>query len=168
MNNWFTTKVKYTKQLEDGTFKRVVEPYLLSAMTFSDAEARIYEEVGSFIRGEFQVTAISRTEIHDIFRYDDSDVWYTCKIKFESAMEDEKSKKITQTILVSAFSVKNATERLKESLAGMVVDFIITGVNVSPLVDIFPYKEELDVEISRVAQTPEDYVTSEEAIDELP
>ncbi|HRP53378.1 MAG TPA: DUF4494 family protein, partial [Fluviicola sp.] len=47
MNNWFTTKVKYTKQLEDGSFKRVSEPYLVAAMTFTDAEARIYEELGS-------------------------------------------------------------------------------------------------------------------------
>jgi hypothetical protein len=56
MNSWFTVKVKYTKQLENGTFKRVSEPYLLAAMTFTDAEARIYEELGSSIRGEFQVT----------------------------------------------------------------------------------------------------------------
>ena len=66
MNSWFTVKVKYTKQLENGTFKRVSEPYLLAAMTFTDAEARIYEELGSSIRGEFQVTGIARTDLHDI------------------------------------------------------------------------------------------------------
>ena len=38
MNNWFTVKVKYTKQLDDGQFKRVTEPYLLAAMTFTDAD----------------------------------------------------------------------------------------------------------------------------------
>ena len=63
MNNWFTVKVKYKKQLENGTFKRVSEPYLLAAMTFTDAEARIYEELGSIIRGEFNVVGITRTEI---------------------------------------------------------------------------------------------------------
>ncbi len=66
MNSWFTVKVKYTKQLDNGTFKRVSEPYLLAAMTFTDAEARIYEELGALIRGEFIVTGISRTDIHDI------------------------------------------------------------------------------------------------------
>jgi hypothetical protein len=151
MNNWFTVKVKYTKMLENGTFKRVVEPYLLTAMTFSDAETRIYEELGTIVRGEFSVTAISRTDIHDIFHYEDSDVWYTCKIKFDSSTEEGKSKKVSQTILVSAHSVKDATERLKESLATMMVDYVITGVVVSPLVDIFPYREELDKEISRTA-----------------
>ena len=69
MNSWFTVKVKYTKQLENGSFKRVSEPYLLAAMTFTDAEARIYEELGTTIRGEFQVTGIARTDLHDIFKY---------------------------------------------------------------------------------------------------
>lgn len=158
MNNWMTVKVKYTKQLENGSFKRVNEPYLLAAMSFSDAESRIYEELGNIIRGEFTVTAITKTEVHDIFHYADSDVWYTCKIKFESAMEDEKSKKVTQTILVAAHSVKDATDRLKECLSGMLVDYTVTGVVVSPLVEIFPYKE--------TTPTPEDYI-SEKVIEDL-
>ncbi len=149
MINWMTVRVKYTKQLENGTFKRTSEPYLLAAMTFSDAETRIYEELGSIIRGEFSVTAITKTEIHDIFHYEDCDVWYTCKIKFDSSTEEGRAKKVTQTILVSAVSVKDATEKLKESLQDMMADYEITGVVVSPLVDIFPYREELDEEISR-------------------
>src|SRR5690606_38145327 len=97
MNNWFTVKVKYTKQLENGDFKRVTEPYLLAAMTFTDAEARIYEELGAVIRGEFNVTSISRTDFHDIFHYEDSDTWYKCKITYEGATEDsDKPKKVTQ------------------------------------------------------------------------
>ncbi|MEY4215549.1 MAG: hypothetical protein RLZZ68_5 [Bacteroidota bacterium] len=63
MNSWFTVRVKYTKQLENGTLKRVTEPYLLAAMTFTDAEARIYEELGSYIRGEFMVVGIARTDL---------------------------------------------------------------------------------------------------------
>ena len=83
MNTWFTVKVKYTKQLENGTFKRVTEPYLLASMTFTDAETRIYEELGSIIRGEFQVIGIARTEIHDIFHHEDSDEWFKIKIKWQ-------------------------------------------------------------------------------------
>ena len=96
MNNWFTVKVKYTKQLDNGTFKRVSEPYLLAAMTFTDAEARIYEELGSIIKGEFNVVGITRTEIHDIFAYDDADVWYKVKITYESeagGMDGEEAKR---------------------------------------------------------------------------
>lgn len=150
MNNWFTVKVKYTKQLDNGALKRVSEPYLLAAMTFTDAEARIYEELGSIIRGEFNVMGITRTEIHDIFAYDDADVWYKCKVVYESADADsEKAKKVTQNFLVSAGSVKEAYDRIKESLSTLMVDFQIPSIIVSPIVEIFPYSEDLDREISR-------------------
>jgi len=150
MNSWFTVKVKYTKQLENGTFKRVSEPYLLAAMTFTDAEARIYEELGSVIRGEFNVVGITRTELHDIFAYDDADVWYKVKVTYEAeGDEEEKKKKISQNFLVSAHSVKDAYDRIKESLSTLLVDFQIPSISVSPIVEIFPFHENLDREIER-------------------
>jgi hypothetical protein len=159
MNSWFTVKVKYTKELDNGTFKRVSEPYLVAAMTFTDAEARIYEELGSIIRGEFIVTGISRTELHDIFLYDDADVWYKAKVTYDSeAGEEEKKKKVTQNFLVSAHSVKDAYDRIRESLSTYLVDFQIPSIMVSPIVEIFPPVENLDREISRtpiVEEEPE-------------
>jgi hypothetical protein len=160
MNNWFTVKVKYTKQLENGQFKRVSEPYLLAAMTFTDAEARIYEELGNVIRGEFNVVGISRTEIHDIFAYDDADYWYKVKITYETPTEDEeKGRKVSQNFLVAAHSVKDAFERIKESLSGLMVDYQIPSIAISPIVDIFPYYDEQEVknQVSvekEVAHTP--------------
>lgn len=141
-NNWMTVKVKYIKQQEDGTFKKVSEPYLLASMTFGQAEERVYQELGAFIRGEFIVSSITRTDVHDIFDYEDSDVWYKCTIKFSSeAEEGSKSKKVSQTMLVSAHSVKEANARLIESLNGMMIDYEITGVVVSPIVEIFPFSD---------------------------
>jgi hypothetical protein len=158
MNTWFTVKVKYTKQLDDGTFKRVSEPYLLAAMTFTDAEARIYEELGSIIRGEFTVTNIARTEYHDIFYYEDADLWYKCKITYqsegdgleiESDLNPKKVKKVSQNFLVTATSVKEAFERIQESLSTLMVDYQIPSIILTPIVDIFPFNEELDVELER-------------------
>lgn len=146
MNSWFTVKVKYTKQLDDGTFKRVSEPYLLAAMTFTDAEARIYEELGALIRGEFVVTGIARTDFHDIFYYEDADVWYKCKITYEAGgdggEEGAKAKKVSQNFLITAHSVKEAYERMKESLGGMMIDYVIPSIIVSPIVDVFPFGDQ--------------------------
>jgi len=148
MNNWMMCKVKYTKQLDNGAFKRVSEPYLFAAMSFTDAETRIYEELGAVIRGEFNVVSIARYEVHDIFSYDDADVWYRGKVTYET-FDDDKSKKISQTFLVSANSVAEATSRIKEGLTGLLVDFEITGVVKTTIIDIFPYVENLDRELSR-------------------
>lgn len=143
MNNWFTVKVKYTKQLENGTFKRVSEPYLLAAMTFTDAEARIYEELGTMIKGEFLVTGIARTDIHDIFQYDESDTWFKAKVSYDKMDEEgDKKKTISQNFLVSAETVKEAYDRIIESLSTLMIDFTITSIVASPIVDIFPYREE--------------------------
>lgn len=142
MNSWFTVKVKYTKQLENGTFKRVSEPYLLAAMTFTDAEARIYEELGTTIRGEFLVTGIARTDIHDIFQYDESDTWFKAKISYDKLEEEgDKKKTISQNFLVSAETVKEAYERIEESLSTLMIDYQITQIIASPIVDIFPYND---------------------------
>ncbi len=162
MNNWFTVKVKYTKQLENGSFKRVTEPYLLASMTFTDAEARIYEELGSVIRGEFNVVGIARTEIHDIFAYDDVDTWFKCKVTYERVDgegEGESKKKVAQNFLVSASNIKQAYDRIQESLSTLLVDFSIPSISLSPIVEIFPYAEQLDREISR---------TPIEEMDDLP
>jgi hypothetical protein len=157
MNSWFTVKVKYIKQFENGALKSVSEPYLLAAMSFTDAEARIYEELGSVIRGEFTVTNIARTDYHDIFKYDDTDVWFKCKITYESQdAEGEKAKKIAQNFLVSADTVAQAYERMKESLSTLMVDFVIPSIIISPIIEIFPFNEELDKEISRRPMSEED------------
>ena len=155
MNSWFTVKVKYTKQLENGTFKRVSEPYILAAMTFTDAEARIYEELGTTIRGEFLVTGIARTDIHDIFAYDDSDSWYKCKVSYDKIDDEaDKKKTITQNFLVSASNVKESYERIVESLSTLMIDFQITSIIASPIVEIFPYRDE-DVASPVKKQQPE-------------
>ena len=179
MNTWFTVKVKYTKQLDDGTFKRVSEPYLLAAMTFTDAEARIYEELGSIIRGEFTVTNIARTEYHDIFYYEDADLWYKCKITYqsegdgleiESDLNPKKVKKVSQNFLVTATSVKEAFERIQESLSTLMVDYQIPSIILTPIVDIFPFNEELDVELERKPAKEKivTEVTSDEEVLETP
>lgn len=136
--NQFVVKVKYTKQLENGTFKRVSEPYLVNAYTFTDAEARIYEQLGQIIRGEFVVTNISRADFHDVFFYPDTDLWFKVKIKYMTADADsDKVKKVSQNFLISAGTVKEACERLQESLANTTLEFDITSSVVSPIIDVF-------------------------------
>jgi len=143
MNSWYTVKVKYTKQFEDGRLKRVSEPYLIDAVSFTDAEARIYEELGELIRGEFLIVGITKTDFADIFHYDDIEDWYKCKITYVSVDADsEKEKKITNNFLVSAHTVKEAYTRLEESLEGMMVSYEIPSIMLSPIVDIFPFDGE--------------------------
>lgn len=139
MNSWYTVKVKFTKEYQDGTLKRVTEPYLVNSLSFTDAEARIYQEVGEFVRGEFLVTSISKTEFADIFHYDDADVWYKCKVSYITEDDNGKEKKVNNNFLVSAHNLKEAYERIEESLKGLMVSYEIPMISLTPIVEIFPY-----------------------------
>ncbi|MFK8044271.1 MAG: DUF4494 domain-containing protein [Crocinitomicaceae bacterium] len=140
MNSWHTVKVKYTKEFQDGTLKRVTEPYLVSAISFTDAEARIYQEVGEFVRGEFMVTSIAKTDFNDIIQYDDAETWYKCKVSYVSEDADSgKEKKVNTNYLVSAHNVKEAYDRLEESMKGLMVSYEIPLISLTQIVEIFPY-----------------------------
>ncbi|MFA0962863.1 DUF4494 domain-containing protein [Roseivirga sp. BDSF3-8] len=147
MKIWFICKVKYAKEDDKGILKNVSENYLVDAVSFTEAEARIYDELGSIIRGDFQVTNISKSNIVDVFHYDDIDIWHKCKITYVVADEDSgKEKKVTQVMLVSAHDVKEAYDRIRESLNNMLVSFRIPEVIESNIVEIFPYVSDEDKE----------------------
>lgn len=141
MNTWYTVKVKFTKEFLDGSLKRVTEPYLVNALSFSEAESRIYTEVGDSIRGEFIVTDISRTDFADIFHYDDADVWYKCKVSYITESDSGKEKKVANSFLVSAKDVKEANDRIMDSLKGLMSTFEVQKIEASPIVEILVKEE---------------------------
>ena len=143
MRTWFLCRVKYAKENEQGLLKNVSEQYLVDAVSFTEAEARIYDMLGSTIRGDFQVTNISKSNFVDVFHYEDIDIWHKCKITYVIADADSgKEKKVTQYMLVTAHNVKEAYERIHESLNNMLVTFRVPDVTESPIVEVFPYEKD--------------------------
>jgi hypothetical protein len=156
MNNRFLSKVKYTKQLENGTFKRVSELYLFDAQTFTDSEARIYEELGSVIRGEFIVSNIGRYTVEDIFFFDDSDVYWRLKIQYETSdVDSDRQQKVTKYFLVTARTPEEASDRLRSELSTLMVSFEIKSVIETAIVEYFPFSisslNDTDKEVNRMS-----------------
>lgn len=71
MHTWFLCKIRYEKIDSDGVNKKVTEPYLVDALSFTEAEARIIEETTPFITGEFTVTDIKRANYSELFPSDE-------------------------------------------------------------------------------------------------
>ena len=91
--NWFECKIRYEKTMEDGLQKKVTEAYVVDALSFSEAEERIIEEMSSYISGEFNVTDIKKAPYGEIFFSDQemADRWYKAKLQFITI--DEKTEK---------------------------------------------------------------------------
>ena len=84
MHTWFECKIRYEKVMENGMQKKVTEPYLVDALSFTEAEARIIEEMTPFISGEFTVSDIKRANYSELFPSDEesADRWFKCKLIF--------------------------------------------------------------------------------------
>ncbi len=141
MANWFECKVRYDKMMENGLQKKVNEPYLVDALSFTEAEARIIEELTPFISGDFTVSAVKRTKISEIFWDDSADKWYMVKVAFITI--DEKTaveKKSNSFILVAASDFKGALDCFMEGMKGTMADFDIVSITETPIMDVYKVK----------------------------
>ncbi len=144
MNTWFECTAKYAKMGEDGREKKVSETYLLDAVSFTEAETRIYKELVSMVSGEFTVTRISKTKLAEIIPSEMGDRWYKAKVTFITFDEENgKEKRVSQFVLVFSDNVKSAYDQVIEAMKGMMADFEIGGITESPIVDVFPYVPEV-------------------------
>ena len=94
---WFETKVKYEKLMENGLLKSVTEPYVVDALSFSETETKIFEEMSAYLSGDMQITDIKPATYKEIFfsDVDTDDKWYKAKLQFITI--DEKTEKLKQT-----------------------------------------------------------------------
>lgn len=141
MSNWFETKVRYDKMMENGTQKKVNEPYMVDALSFTEAEARTIEELTPFISGDFSISAVKRTNITEIFWNDAADKWYHVKVNFITL--DEKTaveKKTTTHILVAANNFREALDNFMEGMKGTMADFEVASIAETTIMDVFKAK----------------------------
>lgn len=140
MHNWFECKVSFEKVMENGMQKKVTEPYLVDALSFTEAEARIIEEIRPFVSGEFTVTDIKRARLSELFFNENGDRFYKIKVYFITL--DEKSgaeKKTAAQMLAQASDLKDAIAVLEDGMKGTLADYTIASVTETPLIDVFPF-----------------------------
>ena len=141
MANWFECKVRYVRMLETGMQKAVNEPYLVDALSFTEAESRITEEMAPFISGEFTVSAVKREKLSEVFYDETGDKWY--KVKYNIITVDEKTaveKKTSVTTLVQAANFQAALDNFMEGMKGTMADFEIASITETAIMDVFPVK----------------------------
>jgi len=141
MLNWFECKIKYEKTAEEGKIVKVLESYLVDALSFTEAEARINEEMKPFISGVFIVSGVRRARINELFANEDGDTWYRCKVYFISLDEEKGIEKRTLvTMFVQANTVKEAWDGLYEGMKGSMADYEVAAISATDILDIFPFK----------------------------
>lgn len=135
---WFECKVRYEKMQDNGAVKKVNEPYLVDALSFTEAENRIIEEMKPFISGDFSISAVKKTKIAEIFFNDLGDRYYLVKTNFITIDDKGIEKKSAQFILVQASDFADAHHRFVENMKDTMSDYEIASISETPLMDVYP------------------------------
>ena len=143
MYNWFECKVRYDKTQETGVVKTVTEPYLVDAISFTEAEERIVKEMEPFIGGVFSVSDIRRKKFAETILSENGDRYYNARLAFITL--DDKSgseKKTAVNMLVQASSLREAMDIVEGEMAQTMVDYQFMAISETAIMDIFPYSAE--------------------------
>ena len=149
MHTWFECKIRYEKTMENGMNKKVTEPYLVDALSFTEAEARIIEEMTPFISGEFTVSDIKRANYSELFPSEEeaADRWFKCKLVFITLDEKSGAEKKTSTqVLVQAADLRDAVKKLDEGMKGTMADYQIASVAETAIMDVYSYEAEAEAD----------------------
>ncbi|SDG81649.1 DUF4494 domain-containing protein [Psychroflexus sediminis] len=162
---WFECKVKYRKTQDTGEQKITTETYLLDAVSYTEAETRINEEMKAYTSEEFRIMNIRVANFAEVHPFDNSDRWFKSKVSLIALDEESgKEKKSNIYLLIQANDVKEAFENTNKALEETMGDYTIPSITESPILDVFPYftGEEEQLEKFKVIETAESELIADE------
>ena len=149
--DWYETKIRYEKTMEDGAQKKVTEQYVVDALSFTEAENTIIEEMSSYISGEFKITDIKHAAYREIFFSENGndDRWYKAKLQFITLDEKSgKEKRSNVNYLVQAANMNGAIKNIDTVMGGTMIDYVIANISETRIMDVYehnaPKKQERD------------------------
>ena len=141
-SEWFECKVQYEKVMEDGCVKKVTELYTVEALSFTEAEARIIEEMSLYIKGEYEVKDIKKAKYKEIWLSDDvsADRYYKAKLQFITLDEKSgKEKRSNFVYLVQAATLNGAIKGIDEFMGGTMSDYASVEAKETKILDVIEY-----------------------------
>ena len=139
-SKYFEVKIQYQKTLEDGKEKKVTEQYVVESLSFTEAEARIIEEMTPYVSGDFDVVSEKIAPYNEILISDriNDDKWFISKVSLITLDDKtEKEKKTSQRLLVQAETSETALEYTKKLFDRSMTDYTIDAVQDTPTIEVF-------------------------------
>ncbi len=151
---WYECKVKYRKIDEtSGAQKVKTEPFLVDAISYTEAESRITQEMAAYLSDneEIKITNIKVANYAEIHPFENSDRWFKAKVSLIAFDEESgKERKTNLYLLVQGNNVKEAYENTFEIMKDSLGEFSIPAISESPIIDVFPYFSGEEDDIERV------------------
>ena len=141
---WFECKIRYEKTMEDGLPKKVSEVYVVDALSFSEAEERIMEEMLPYNLVDIEIVDVKIAPYREVFFADDNlaDQWFKAKLSFITIDErTDKEKRTSMMYLVNAGNISSAISNIDKVMSGTMIDYVTTSISATKIFDVFEYKK---------------------------
>ena len=139
---WFECKVRYEKTQEDGSEKLVNEQYVVDALSFTEAEASIIDNMSVYVSGEFKVANINPANYNEIFfsDIDDDDLWFKARLAFITIDEKkDKEKRTYVNYLIQAKCIERAKRYVDEVMGKTMNDYELKSLSETKIFDVFEH-----------------------------
>ena len=144
-STWFECKVRYEKTQEDGSDKLVNELYVVDALSFTEAEANIIDNMAVYVSGELKIANINPANYNEIFfsGNDDDDLWFKARLAFIT-IDGNKEKRSYTNYLIQAKSIERAKRYIDEVMGKTIIDYELKSLSESKIMDVFEHKSSSD------------------------
>lgn len=143
---WFECKVRYEKTQEDGSDKLVNELYVVDALSFTEAEASIIDNMAVYVSGELKIANINPANYNEIFfsGNDDDDLWFKARLAFITIDDKNKEKRTYVNYLIQAKSIERAKRYVDEVMGETIIDYELKSLSETKIFDVFEHEPSTD------------------------
>lgn len=141
-STWFECKVRYEKTQEDGNDKLVNELYVVDALSFTEAEASIIDNMAVYVSGELKIANINPANYNEIFfsGNDDDDLWFKARLAFITIDDKNKEKRTYVNYLIQAKSIERAKRYVDEVMGETIIDYELKSLCETKIFDVFEHE----------------------------
>lgn len=145
-STWFECKVRYEKTKEDGSDKLVNELYVVDALSFTEAEASIIDNMAVYVSGELKIANINPANYNEIFfsGNDDDDLWFKARLAFITIDDKNKEKRTYVNYLIQAKSIERAKRYVDEVMGETIIDYELKSLSETKIFDVFEHEPSTD------------------------
>lgn len=142
-STWFECKVRYLKTQDDGSKKIVNELYVVDALSFTEAEASIIDNMQVYVSGELKIANINPTNYNEIFfsDIDEDELWFKARLAFITIDDkNDKEKRTYVNYLIQAKCIERAKRYVDEVMGKTMIDYELKSLSETKILDVFEHK----------------------------
>ena len=128
----YLVKVKYDTVQDNGSNKQVSKLFATDALSFTEAESRIAEEIGLWTGGKYAISSIRKVTYAELIgsekECDGEPMFFDVKVRF--ILLDEKTGKEKMTyvnMLVCEETLDKAKELFEQQMKGTMADYEVVS-----------------------------------------